>query len=411
MTIAIVGGGVAGFSAAQELRARGYDGELVIVSPEGLPYDRPPLSKGYLLGTEDGEKILLAPEFWYAEHDVEVVASRADALDLTGERPALTLDGGHRLAAYRILLTTGGTPRRLAIPGGEQTHVLRSRADSDALRRVLVPGARITVVGAGLIGAEVASAAAARGAEATLIDPVATPLVPALGEALAGRLHAMHAEHGVRTVVGVPAEIRANGAAPGPACLVRLADGSAVAADVVLTAIGIRPDTALAGAAGLDLDDGILVGPDGATSHPAVFAAGDATRTRRVGGVVREPVRRAEHWEAAVRSGQTAAAGMLGEEPEEFGAPWFWSDRYGVHAEAVGSLDPRSAPGSRMVLREAAGVPEASFLIAADGHLLGCAAVDQPLVIRAARRIIDRGMVPDPERLADPSVDPRKLAR
>jgi 3-phenylpropionate/trans-cinnamate dioxygenase ferredoxin reductase subunit len=411
--IVIVGGGVAGFSAVQELRSRGYEGPLSVVSPEGLPYDRPPLSKGYLLGTEDAEKIQLAPASWYSEHDVAVVASRAAALELDGARPALTLDDGTRLAADRLLLATGGLPRPLAVPGGETALTLRSRADSDALRALLEPGTRLTIVGAGLIGAEVASAAASLGAEVTLVDPVETPLAPAVGEDLARRLHSMHAERGIRTVVGLPERIsdapqHAHDAAR---YLVCLSDGSAVPADVVLAAIGIAPDTALAEAAGLEVDDGVLVGPDGATSHPAVFAAGDAVRVRGPGGVVGVPLRRAEHWEAAVRSGQAAAAGMLGDAPPEFGAPWFWSDRHGVHVEAVGTMDPRRAPGARTVLRVADGVAAAAFLLAEDGHLLGCAAVDQPLVVRAARRIIDRGIIPDPERLADPSVDPRKLAR
>lgn len=428
----IIGGGVAGFSAAQELRARGYHGALTILSPEGLPYDRPPLSKGYLLGTEDSAKILLAAESWYSEHDVAVVASRATALDLTGPRDltspsaltgpraGITLDDGTHLSADRVLLATGGRPRPLAIPGGEHALTLRSRADSDALRRAVVPGARIVIVGAGLIGAEVASAAASLGADVTLIDPIELPLVPAVGEHLARRLHAMHAEHGVRTVVGLPAAIEpATGTAPGPGSgpkyLVRLADGSSVVADAVVVGVGITPDTALAEEAGLEVDDGILVGPDGATSHPAIFAAGDATRARRPSGVVRGiPPRRAEHWEAAVRSGQAAAAGLLGETPPDFGAPWFWSDRHGVHVEAVGTMDPRQVPGARTVLRILDGTMDgtvAAFLLAEDGHLLGCAAVDQPLVIRAARRIIDRGIMPDPERLADSTVDPRKLVR
>lgn len=407
--IAIVGGGVAGFSAAQELRARGHAGPIILVSAEGLPYDRPPLSKGYLLGTEDAARILLAPEAWYAEHGVEVVAARATALDLSADRPVAVLADGTRLGADRILLATGALPRHLGIPGGGRALTLRSRADADALRRVLVPGARIAVVGAGLIGAEVASAAAALGAEATLIDPVAPPLVPAVGEDLARRLHAMHGERGVAALVGIPVAIEDGAHDAGPH-LVRLADGRAVPADAVVAGIGVTPDTALAAAAGLETDDGIVVGPDGSTSHPAVYAAGDATRVRRQDGVVRLQ-RRAEHWEAAVRSGQAAAAGTLGEAPPGFGAPWFWSDRHGVHVEAVGTMDPRQAPGARTVLRGADGVPAAAFLLAEDGHLLGAAAIDGPLVVRAARRIIDRGLVPDPERLADPSVDPRRLAR
>jgi 3-phenylpropionate/trans-cinnamate dioxygenase ferredoxin reductase subunit len=400
--ILVVGGGVAGFSAVRELRERGYDGELMLLSPEGLPYDRPPLSKGYLLGAEDARKIRLVPEAWYTEHCVELLPERVSVL-----RPAegaVELSGGRLLPAERVLLATGSRPRRLGIPGGEAVLTLRTRADADALRVALAPGARVAVVGAGLIGSEVASAAVVLGAEATLIDPVVPPLVPAVGRALAERLQGIHAERGVQTSVSVPVEITDDGATR----LVRLADGSAVEADVVVAGIGVVPETLLAENAGLAAEDGILIDAAGATSNPAVFAAGDATRLRHPNGTL---ARRSEHWEAAVRSGQSAAAGLLGQPAPEFGAPWFWSDRHGVHVEAVGTLDERQAPEGRMVLRTADGVPQAAFLLAADGRLLGCAVVDLPLMVRAARRIIDRGLVPDPDALADPTADPRKLAR
>lgn len=397
-----MGGGVAAFSAASELRARGYEGSLTILSPEGLPYDRPPLSKGYLLGTEDAAKIAFAPEDWYAEHDVEVAAERVAAV--RGAEGGVELGSGRLLPADRVLIATGGRPRRLQIPGGDAALTLRSRADADVLRAVLAPGARIAVVGAGLIGAEVTSAAVGFGAEVTLIDPVDPPLVPAVGEALARRLHGMHAEHGVRSVASVPVEIEITDDDEGQ--LVRLADGSAVAAEAVVVGVGIEPDVRLAADARLAVDDGILVDASGATSNPAVFAAGDVSRLRRPDGTL---ARRAEHWEAAVRSGQAAAAGLLGEAPPEFGAPWFWSDRYGVHVEAVGTMDARR--GGHVVLREADGVTQAAFLLADDGRLLGCAVVDLPLMIRAARRIMDRGLIPDPTALADPSTDPRRLTR
>ncbi|GAB4098084.1 NAD(P)/FAD-dependent oxidoreductase [Sinomonas halotolerans] len=417
--IVVIGGGVAGFSAVRELRRRGFDGALTLLAPEGLPYDRPPLSKGYLAGTEDAASLLLAPEAWYAEQRVEVLAARAAALR-PGEG-AVELDGGRLLPADRVLLATGGVPRRLPVPGGEAALVLRTREDADRLRRAFVPGALIAVVGAGLIGAEVASAARAAGAEVTLIDPLDPPLAPAVGEALARRLHAVHAERGVRTVAGTPVAIEGGthpGAPGGAAHRVVLADGSSVPADAVVAGIGIAPDTALAEAAGIEADGGVLADASGATSLPAVFAAGDAVRPRAADG---SPAARVEHWEAAVRSGEAAAAGMLGQEPTGAapgagspagpGAPWFWSDRHGSHVEAVGTLDPGRSPGARTVLRELDGVPVAAFLVARDGHLLGAASVDAPLIVRAARRIIDRGIVPDLARLADPAVDPRRLTR
>ncbi|WP_077489695.1 NAD(P)/FAD-dependent oxidoreductase [Sinomonas mesophila] len=402
--IVVVGGGVAGYSAAAELRARGYDGALGLVDPSGLPYDRPPLSKGYLLGTKDAAGLRLAPEAWYTEHGVELHAARAAAL-----RPAegaVELDGGRLLAADAVVLATGALPRPLRVPGGDAALTLRTLGDAERLRAALAPGARIAVVGGGLIGAETASGAAVLGAEVTLIEPLDPPLVPAVGEALARRLHAQHAEHGVRVLTAVPERIETgSGGAAHRTYHLTLSDGTAVEADAVVVGIGVVPDTALAAAAGLAVDDGVLVDAAQRTSNPAVFAAGDATRLRRPDGTL---ARRAEHWEAAVRSGQAAAAGLLGQAPPEFGAPWFWSDRHGVHVESVGSL---AGPGEVLVRRTDDGVPTAAFRLAEDGRLLGCAAVDGGLLIKAARRIIDRGTVVDPETLADPGDDLRRRAR
>ena len=400
--IVVVGGGVAGFSAAAELRARGYDGPLDLVDPSGAPYDRPPLSKGYLLGTKDAAGLRLAAESWYAEHEVGLHTARVSAL-----RPAegaVELDGGRLLAADAVLLATGALPRRLRIPGGEAALTLRSRDDADRLRATLAPGARIAVVGGGLIGAETASAAAVLGAEVTLIEPLDPPLVPAVGEALARRLHDQHADHGIRVLAAVPERIDTRSGSRA-AYRLALSDGTAVDADAVVVGIGVVPDTALAAAAGLAMDDGVLVDAVQRTSNPAVFAAGDATRLRRSDGTL---ARRAEHWEAAVRSGQAAAAGLLGQAPPEFGAPWFWSDRHGVHVEAVGSL---AGQGTVVVRRTDDGVPAAAFRLAEDGRLLGCAAVDGGLLVRAARRIIDRGVLVDPGLLVEPGADLRRLAR
>jgi 3-phenylpropionate/trans-cinnamate dioxygenase ferredoxin reductase subunit len=399
-SVIIVGGGMAGFTTAKELRSRGFDGQLAIVDPEGLPYDRPPLSKDYLLGNRSGDQILLSAAAWFEEQGVDVVTGRAVAL-----RPddgVVVLEDGRELAGDRIVLATGGAARRLDIPGGglESVLELRSRADADRLRGLLRPGIRLAIIGAGLIGAETASSALTLGADVTLIDPIDPPLVPAVGPELAGRLHRMHTDRGIGLVTGIPAAITVDDAGHH----IVMDTGGTIDADLVLVGIGIVPETALAASAGLDIDNGTLVDEHQRTSHPRVYAVGDSSRTRRADGTL---LRRAEHWEHAMNTGTTAAASLLGQDLPAHGASWFWSDRHGVHVEGVGSM---VGEGS-VVVRERDGVPLASFRLDPDGYMGGCAAIDGGLTVRAARRIIDRRILVDPAQLADPDIDLKKLAR
>lgn len=399
-SVLIVGGGMSGFTLARELRRNGFEGSLTLVDPEGAPYDRPPLSKDYLLGEKDAEAIALIARDWFAENAVEVVTGRATRIDR--EAGAVELEDGTVLAADRIVLALGGSARRLPVPGGDLDGVLelRTRADADRLRGLLTPGARLAIVGAGLIGAEVASSALKFGAQVTLIDPAEVPLVPAVGEVLARRLHGMHDERGVRTVQGVPESIEeAEGG-----YRILLVDGAEVEADAVLVGIGIIPNTDLAEDAGLTVDNGILVDEDQRTDDPRILAIGDVARTRLPDGTL---LRRAEHWEHAMNTGATAAATILGLERPKHSASWFWSDRHGVHVEGVGSL----VGDGTHVHRERDGEVIASFLLDADGRMLGAAAVDDSMTVRAARRIIDRGITVDPDLLKDPDTPLKKLAR
>ncbi len=399
-SVIVVGGGMAGFTTVKDLRARGFEGTLTIVDPEGLPYDRPPLSKDYLLGTRTGEQIQLAAASWFEEQDVQVITGKAVAL--RPDEGIVILESGRELAADKIVLATGGAARRLAIPGGDLDSVLelRNRADADNLRSLLRPGVHLAIIGAGLIGAETASSALAFDAEVTLIDPVEPPLVPAVGLALAERLHHMHGERGIKVVTGVPLAI--SGEENGHR--IEMDSGETITADLVLVGIGIVPETALAASAGLEIDNGTLVDDHQRTSHPNVYAVGDSSRTRLPDGTL---LRRAEHWEHAMHTGSTAAAALLGQDLPVHGASWFWSDRHGVHVEGVGSM----LGDGVTVVREKDGVPVASFRLTADGTMAGCAAVDGGLTVRAARRIIDRGIRIDPALLADPAVDLKKLAR
>jgi 3-phenylpropionate/trans-cinnamate dioxygenase ferredoxin reductase subunit len=394
-SVTVVGGGLAGFTVARELRSRGFDGVLRIVDPQGLPYDRPPLSKAYLAGEASADSVLLAPAEWFTENAVEVIPD--SAVKVAGDRGTVVLASGTELDSDAVVLATGGRARHLPVPGGDLPGVLalRDRADADALRAALRPGARLVIVGAGLIGAEVASTAARAGAAVTLVDPVPLPLVPAVGEELASMLHGMHADNGVDVVVGAPTRI----AADGSALRVEMGDRT-ITADRVLAAIGLEVDTALAESAGVEVAGGIVVDDRGGTTHPAVWAAGDGIRIRGADG---ELSRRREHWEAAMLSGTAVACGLLDQEPPPPPPSWFWSDRYGVHVEAVGSM---AAEGTTVLRGEGL-----AFRLDTEGALVGCAAIDGGKALRAARRLIARGAMVSPADLADPTVDLRKAGR
>lgn len=400
-SVIIAGGGMAGFTCAKELRSRGFEGSISIVDPEGVPYDRPPLSKDYLLGKRDATQIRLIDAEWFDTNNIEIITS--SVVDLDTAAPSVTLADGTVREADKIVLATGGTARRLPIPGGQLPTVLelRTRQDADHLRSVLTEGTRLAIVGAGLIGAEVASSALTFGAQVTLIDPVDPPLIPAVGEVLAKRLHQMHTDRGIKLITGVPTEISVDN--EGIHTIV-LAEGEDVTADVVLVGIGIVADTVLAATVGLDTDNGILVDSSQRTSHPNVFAIGDTARTRLEDGTL---LRRAEHWEHAMNTGATAAAALLGTDLPNHGVSWFWSDRHGVHVEGVGSM---LGEGTQVV-REVDGQPVAAFRIDEQGLLAGCAAIDGGMLVRAARRIIDKKKPVTAEQLADPAVDLKKLAR
>lgn len=403
-SVVIVGGGLAGFTTAQALRNGGFSGPVTIIDPEGTPYDRPPLSKAYLSGDLPAEGLGLVPADWFAAQDVTVCSATATAID--PDAGTVTCADGTTHRADAIVLALGGRPRVLPVPGGDLPglHRLRTRADADALRAELAPGRHLCIIGAGLIGAEVAATAVAAGATVTLVDPVAVPLVPVVGAELAARLQAMHGEHGVTVVAGGTGSItRTDDGYVVTAVPTDGGDDVQIGADAVLVAIGIVPNTQLAERAGLEVDDGILVGADQRSSHPRVWAVGDVARVRTEDGMLQ---RRHEHWESAMQAGQTAAASILGADLPAHGAGWMWSDRYGHHVAAVGDLT-----GADPVIRHVDGTPGAVFGLRPDGTMAGAASIDDPMTIRAARRIIDRGIVVDRDKLADPAIPLKKLMR
>ena len=392
----VVGGGIAGVSTVAELRKNGYAGELTLLSADALPYDRPPLSKEYLAGGRDLESIALQPSQWYADQDMSLVGG-AVAVAIRPDAGEVELADGRVLTADKIVLATGGRAVRPAI--GSPSHVLRDVPDADRLRTQLVPGARLLIVGAGLIGAEVASTARGLGAEVVLVDPLDPPLAAAVGIEVARWLHGLHADHGVEaltttvetlleTPTGVAAQLKG--------------EPDSREFDAVLLAVGLVPETGLAEAAGLETSRGILVDAGQMTSHPSVLAVGDCARLR--------DHHRAEHWEAAQLDGARAAATILETEPPAATAPWWWSDRYGLHVEGVGEM--RSADAEHQtVVRGTLGEPPFSVFTLRGERVIGAVAVDDPATAKAARRLIDRGVDVRPADLADPTQNLRTLLR
>ena len=412
-SVVIVGGGLAGLSTAQELRRRSFAGSVTIVDREGFPYDRPPLSKAYLHPGATAASLALVDQTWYAENDVHVLHADVDAIDPGDTR--VNLQSGRTLGADRIVLATGGRPRPLGVPGSDhpEIHYLRSRSDADRIRKYLGPGRRVLIAGAGLIGAELASTAVAQGTDIIVVDPAPIPLAPAVGEELAVLLHSMHSEAGVQCVHGSVSSVERSEMTwvatvhRGPTL-----DDLNVKCDAIVVAIGILPDTELAQRAGLEVNGGVIVNDLHQTSSPTIFAVGDAARHKAADGTL---AKSHEHWESAATDGRRAAAAIQGETPDPPGAPWFWSDRYGVHVEVVGSM---TGPGHTVVRqpgqavgRSESSAPWAAFRVQ-DSTLLGCATVDDAMSVRAARRIIERGIHVDIEALASATAtDLRRLAR
>jgi 3-phenylpropionate/trans-cinnamate dioxygenase ferredoxin reductase subunit len=394
-TFVIVGAGMTAASAAEALRQAEFDGRILIVGREPhLPYERPPLSKEYLRGEQGVDDLPVRGEDWYAEQEVEVrIGTEVTALDPDG--PSVELADGERIDADAVLLATGGMPRRMPGPSSDRVLYLRTIEDCDRIRELLVSG-RLVVVGAGFIGAEVAASARARGVEVTVLERNGVPLNRALGEEIGQLYGAIHRDHGVDLRTGAMVESIEETAG---GVVVGLGEGEFIEADAVLVGVGIGPNTELAEAAGLDVDNGVLVDERCMTSADGVFAAGDmASHLHPLFGRLR-----VEHFDNAIKMGAAAARSMLGSE-EAFDDPhWFWSDQYDVNLQYAGF----AKQWDDVVIRGSTEDREFVAFYMHEGILLAALGMNRGRDVRRAMKII--GSHPDPARLRDEETDLRTL--
>jgi 3-phenylpropionate/trans-cinnamate dioxygenase ferredoxin reductase subunit len=341
----IVGGSLAGAKAAETLRKEGFGGPVVLVGAEPeTPYERPPLSKGYLLGTADRESPRVHPADWYPENDVDLrTGVRATHLDPVAHR--LTLETGEELGYAKLLLATGASARRLPVPGADLDGVryLRTFADSDQLLADLSGGGkRVLIVGAGWIGLEVAAAARHHGNDVTIVEPQPTPLHAALGPDMGAVFARLHRQHGVDLFTDTT--VREFRGTDGRVTSV-VTDGHAgLDADLVVVGIGATPNIELAAAAGLEVDNGVVTDHALRTSAADVFAAGDVASSFHplYGRYVR-----VEHWANALNGGPAAARSMLGQDMSYDRVPYFFTDQYDLGMEYSGL----GGPGDTVVTR------------------------------------------------------------
>lgn len=380
--VVVVGAGLAGVRSIEALRARGFGGAITLVGAERhRPYDRPPLSKAVLLGTSDSS---------YVDFDAD--ALRVDfrpGVGATSLRPGVVETTEGEVAYDGLVIATGADP--VTVPGDGQQHVLRTLDDALELRARLVPGARVLVIGAGWIGAEVATAARRVGCEVTVVEAGAAPLAQAVGAEIGARTLSWYDGIDLRleTMVG---SVEEGG--------VELVGGEFVPAHVVVTGIGVRPAVEWLAGADIDLHNGVVTDEHLRTSLPGVVAVGDCAAwwSRRYGTRLR-----VEHWDTALGAPEVAAASLLGEEAVYDPVPYFWSEQFGHMLQYAGHREA----GERLLYR---GEPEgkwAAVWLTGDDRLAAVLTVDRPRDLVQGRRLIEAGRRLDANRLVDPDISLR----
>jgi 3-phenylpropionate/trans-cinnamate dioxygenase ferredoxin reductase subunit len=389
--VVIVGGGLAGSRAAAELRAREYDGQITMLGAEPHPpYDRPPLSKKLMMGELDSTSLDTDTAALGVDLRLGEAATGLDGRVVRSEKGEYGFD--------RLIVATGATPVRLPGPGPQR--VLRTVDDALGIRAGLQKGIRLAIVGAGWIGAELATAAATRGCAVTVLEAAAVPAAAALGEAAGATMVPWYAAAGVDLRLGQPVESVQEGG-------LALPGGGWLEADLIVTAVGVRPSTGWLDGSGVDLGNGIAVDSRLRTSVPGVYAAGDCAAfwSRRYGRRLR-----VEHWDTALHSPTVAAANTLGAEQDYDPVPYFWSEQFGRMVQYVGHHEPED----RLIWRgdPAAARWAACWVSGTAGtdRLVAVLAVGRPRDMLQGRRLMEAGQAVDAARLADPDVPVRDAA-
>lgn len=384
----IVGASLAGVRAAETLRQEGFDGRVVVIGAEPhRPYDRPPLSKKFLAGEWDADRIgLRKPEMLDALDIDWHLGVRATGLDL--ERRTVRTEGGGEQGFDGLVIATGGAARRLTDqPDLDGVHLLRTLDDAERLRRRIGPGAHLVVIGAGFIGLEAAATARQAGASVTVLEGLAAPLERALGTRMGAAIAAGHERNGVTIrcgvrIAGIVGTTQVTG--------VELDDGDIVPADAVLVGIGVAPCTEWLADSGLRVDNGVVCDEFLGAGIPGVFAAGDVARWPNRPFVDVEPLMRVEHWTNAAEQGAHAARNLLaqgrGDDPEPYeAAPFFWSDQFDMRIQFLG----RAIPGARVDV--VAGDPSQQRWCATysvEGRLTGVLGVSMPKLVMPSRTLV-----------------------
>jgi 3-phenylpropionate/trans-cinnamate dioxygenase ferredoxin reductase subunit len=400
-TVVIVGGGLAGGSAASTLRQEGFDGRIVLIGAEDHPpYERPPLSKEFLRGEQTLEQGYLRPTDWYAENEVELLAGvRAERIDPAAKE--IEIEGGERLAYDMALLATGARNRRFPIPGLDLEGVLdlRTVADAQGIRAAAAGGGKAVVVGMGFIGAEVAASLRSLGVEVAAIEPFETPLFRIVGPEVGRVVEAFHRDHGVAMHFGETVD-RFEGSGRVEAVVTK--SGLRVECDFAVVGVGVQPNVEIAEGSGIAVDNGVVVDSTLATSAEGVWAAGDVARHDHP---VFGPVR-IEHFDNALKMGPAAARNMLGAGKAFDDPHWFWSDQYEMNLQMAGF----AMSWDELVFRGS--LEERSFtaFYLSQGVLRSVLSVNRQRDVRRAMPLIRASIRPDPAALRDEGVDLRTLA-
>lgn len=395
--IVIVGAGQAGVALAAKLRALGHTGRLILIGDEKVPpYQRPPLSKKYVSGELDVERLLIRPRDWYAEQNVELRLQQS-VVALSPREHELTLSDGARLRYAQLALTTGARPRSLpaeiggALPG---VVTIRGLADADAIIPQLRPGMNLVVVGGGYIGLEAAAVTASKGMQVTVIEAAERILQRVAAAETSAYFRELHRRHGVtiREAMGLDRLVEKDGRV----AAVTLRDGTVLSADLVVVGIGVLPNDQLARDAGLLVENGITVDEQGRTSDPDIFAAGDCASFPWQGQRTR-----LESVQNAIEQAEHAAAAMLGAGAHYNPVPWFWSDQYDVKLQIAGL----NRGYDRVVVRPGKRPGSQSVWYYRQGALIAVDAMNDALAFAFGKKALEGGRSIDPEKAADPAVD------